>query len=76
MHFMNGLFDTQSIDFVWIDATHAIHARCSMAIRFQIALSALSRLVKLGRKVPEGLRERLQAGDESAVLEVERVAER
>jgi hypothetical protein len=47
-----------------------------MAIRFQIALSALSRLVQLGRKVPAGLRERLQAGDDTAVAEVERVAGR
>jgi hypothetical protein len=44
------------------------------SIRFQIALSALSRLVQLGRPVPAGLRERLQAGDDSAVAEVEQVA--
>jgi hypothetical protein len=45
-----------------------------MPIRFQIALSALSRLVQLGRPVPRGLRERLVACDESAVAEVARFA--
>jgi hypothetical protein len=47
-----------------------------MPVRFLIALSALSRLVQLGRAVPPGLRERLQAGDASAVDEVARVAGR
>jgi len=47
-----------------------------MSIRFLIALSTLSRLVQLGRPVPAGLRERLQAGDATAVDEVARVAGR
>jgi hypothetical protein len=47
-----------------------------MAIRFQVALSALSRLVQLGRPVPKGLVERLQAGDATALDEVARVAGR